>query len=496
MNRSRRSLASALVLSVLAFASHVGAAEDSSLADAAKHKNWTAVRALLSQKAPVDGRLGDGATALHWAAYWDNSDVVALLVQNGATVNAVTDLGITPLYLAASNGNASTVQRLLDKGADPNLVSTAGVSPLMRAAQVGGDAAVRLLLAHGSKVNERESSRGQTALMWAVAERHPDVARVLIENGADVTARTRVRRVVVNRGGPNGTSADEPYVGDVERGGSTPLLFAARSGDLESAKLLVAAGANVNDRAPDGYSPMQLASHSGHGELALWLLDRGADPKAAEVGFTTLHTAVLTGDLPLVKALLSHGADPNAKIAKATPIRRLGEDLAFPTPLLGATPFFLAAKYADVPVLLALRAGGADPLMPAADGTTPLMAAAGVGWAGTTNRRGIDVTANKAAASDPHQDEPQTLELVTRLLGMGGDVNAKNQNGETALFGAVSKGFASVVTYLVDHGADLHVKNKRGQSLLTLTEPRGTTGTPAPMLQATAKLLRELGVND
>src|SRR5206468_1497159 len=161
---------------------------------------------------------------------------------------------------------------------------------------------------------------------------------------ADGTARTGTRRLVVNRGGPNGTSADEPYVGDVEKGGSTPLLFAARQGDLESAKLLLAAGTDVNDKAPDGYSAMQLASHSGHGELALFLLNAGADPNAADVGFTTLHTAVLTGDLPLVKALIAHGANPNAQITKATPIRRLGEDLALPTPLIGATPFFLAAK--------------------------------------------------------------------------------------------------------------------------------------------------------
>src|SRR5262249_9372351 len=173
----------------------------------------------------------------------------------------------------------------------------------------------------------------------------------------------------------------------------------ARSGDLESAKLLVAAGAAVDDRAPDGYRAMQLASHSGHGELAQWLLDHGADPNAADAGFTTLHTAVLTGDLSLVKALLAHGAKPNARITKATPIRRLGEDLALPTPLVGATPFFLAAKYADVPILRALVAGGADPLVPAADLTTPLMAAAGVGWSGTTNRRGIDVSANQYAPS-------------------------------------------------------------------------------------------------
>jgi uncharacterized protein len=496
MIRSKRCLPLAPVLWALAFTVTVGASDDASLADAAKHKNWAVIATLLKQKAPVDGRLGDGATALHWAAYWDNADVVAQLVAAGANVNAVTDLGITPLYLASANGHAANVQRLLDARADPNIVSSAGVSALMRAAQVGSVEAVRLLIAHGAKLNEREPARGQTALMWAVAQRHPDVVRVLLENGGEVAARTRVRRFVVNRGGPNGTSADEPYVGNVDKGGSTPLLFAARVGDLESAKLLIAAGASVDERAPDGYSAMQLASHSGHGDFARWLLDRGADPNAADIGFTSLHTAVLTGDLPLVEALLLHHADPNARISKATPIRRLGEDLAFPTALLGATPFFLAAKYADVAAMRALLAAGADPSIPAADGTTPLMAAAGVGWPGTTNRRGIDVTANKSAASDPRQDEPQALELVTLLVGMGADVNATNHNGETAAFGAVSKGFASVVKYLADHGAELRVKNKRGQSLLSLTEPRGTTSTPPPMLQETAKLLRELGVND
>jgi ankyrin len=474
----------------------VGAARDTRLVDAARDQNREAVRALLEQHVDVNAPQSDGATALHWAAYRDDVDMTSLLIRAGANVNAANDLGITALHLACANGSAAVVAGLLQAGADPNAVSSAGVAPVLVAARTGSVSAVEALLAHGANVNATEPVRGQTALMWAVAQGHPGVVRTLIQHGADITARTRVSRLVVNRGGPNGTSADTPYVGEVEKGGSTALLFAARQGNLESARLLLAAGADVNDESPDGYSVTLLASHSGHGALASWLLEQGADPNANGAGFTPLHSAALAGDLDLVKALLSHGADPNAPIIRATPVRRLGEDLALPAPLVGATPFFLAAKFADVSMMRALAAAGANPLAPAADGTTPLMAAAGVGWSGTTNRRGIDVTANKAAAPEPHQAEADTLDAVKLALELGADVNVANRAGETALFGPVPKGFTSVVKLLVEHGARLDVKARRGQTLMSLTVPRGTTGTPAAMLQAMAALLRELGVRE
>jgi ankyrin repeat protein len=485
----------ALMVLLVSLAS-LGATRDARLVEAARHQNWGEVHALLKQHADVNASQGDGATALHWAVYWDDSGTADLLIRAGANVNGANELGVTPLFLACANGNGIIIANLLKAGADPDAASSSGVSPLMVASRTGRADAVNALLAHGANVNAEEASRGQTALMWAAAQGHSDVVRALIEHGADVALRTRVTRVVVNRGGPNGTSADAPYVGEVERGGSTALLFAARQGNIESARLLLAAGADVNEEAPDGYSVMLLASHSGHGALASYLLEMGADPNAADAGFTTLHTAVLTGGLDLVKQLLAYGANPNAQLAKATPIRRLGEDLALPAPLVGATPFFLAAKFADVPTMRMLIAAGANPLLPAKDGTTPLMAAAGVGWSGTTNRRGIDVTANKSAASDPHEDELHTLEAVKLAVDAGADVNATNQAGETALFGAVSRGFKPVVKFLAERSARLDVKNKRGQTLLTLTVPRGTSGTPASMLEATAALLRELGVKE
>ena len=475
----------------------VGATDNLRLVDAVKHRNRQAVRALLKERADVNTPETDGATALHWAVYWDDSETVDLLVRAGANVNAANDLGVTPLSLACANRNAAIVAKLLAAKANPNRVSASGVAPLMVAARVGSLAAVNALVAAGASVNATEASQGQTALMWAAAQRHPDVVRALIEHGADVHARSRVSRLRVNRGSSAGTSADAKYVDEVETGGSTPLLFAARQGDLDSAKLLIAAGADVNTAAPDGYNALLLASHSGHAALASFLLDKGADPNAAGPGFTALHTAVLTGDLDLVKALLARGANPNAQLTRGTPMRRNGEDLALPGTLAGATPFFLAAKFTDIDVMRVLVAAGSDPLASLKDGTTPLMAAAGLGWSGATNRRGIDVVANKSAASDPYDDEIRTLEAVRLLVELGGDVNAVNRAGDTALFGAVPKGFKTVVRFLVDRGAKLDVKNKRGQSLLGLTVSTGiTSGTPMPMLNATAALLRELGAKE
>jgi ankyrin repeat protein len=434
---------------------------------------------------------------LHWAAYREDADSAALLVRAGADVNAANDLGVTPLSLACAGANAAITTMLLEAGADPNAASGAGMTPLMEAARTGNTAAAAALIAKGARVND-STPAGHTALMWAVSGKHPGIVRVLLDHAADVKTRTRVSRLVVNRGGPNGTVADAPYVGSVEKGGFTPLLFAARQGDLESARMLLAAGADVHEKAPDGYGVLLMAAHSGHGEFAAFLLEAGADPNDAGAGFAPLHAAVLTGDLALVKALLTRGADVNAVLTQPTPIRRLGEDLAFPAPLVGATPYFLAAKYADLPIMRALIAAGADPQVRTKDGTTAVMAAAGVGWGGATNRKGVDVTANKAAASDPHQDEIDALEVVRFAADLGVDLNATNAAGESALFGAVNKGFTPVVKFLAERGAQLQVKNRRGQTLLSLTTPRatGTSATPASMFEATAAALRELGLTE
>jgi ankyrin repeat protein len=269
----------------------LAAAADARLVEAVKNRNRVAALALLKQKVDVNVAQGDGATALHWAVHWDDAQLADLLIRAGASVNAANDLGVTPLALACGNGNAEIAEQLLKAGANANAVS-AGEPVLMTAARSGNVAVVSALIARGADVNAKDSSRGQTALMWAVAHRHPEVVRVLIAYGADIQARSRIDDLVVQRGSRYGgvvsreRAVSERAVVTAPQGGSTPLLFAARSGDLASARLLVAAGVDVNDAAPDGTSALVLASHSGHGALAAFLVDKGADPDAAGSGYT------------------------------------------------------------------------------------------------------------------------------------------------------------------------------------------------------------------
>jgi uncharacterized protein len=469
-------------------------AADLRLIDAAKNQDHAEAVRLLKEHVDVNASSPDGATALHWAVYRDDADLTAQLLRAGANVNAANAIGVTPLALAAANGSAPLVQELLAHGATPNVAANRE-PPLLLAAKAGSLTAVRALLIHGAEIDAGEPLQGQTALMWAVSQRHPEVVKALVEGGANVNARSRTSRLLVNRGGAVGSSgADVPAIADVEKGGSTPILFAARQGDLECTRILLDAGADVNDVAPDGNSVLLTAAHSGHGDLARFLLDKGANPDAAGAGYTSLHVAVLTGDLELAKALLAHGANVNARLTRGTPARRTGEDLVLPQSLLDATPFFLAAKFVDLTMMTVLVDAGADTTLTLKDGTTPLMAAAGLGWPGTTNRRGIDTTANKSA-TDPHDDEPNTLLAVQMALLLKANVNQTNQAGETALFGAVRKGFTRVVQLLAENGASLELKNKRGQTPLTLTVPRlgGAADTPPEALRATGEVLRKLG---
>jgi ankyrin repeat protein len=294
----------------------------------------------------------------------------------------------------------------------------------------------------------------------------------------------------VNYGGQSNSGGDpnNPItLGDTPRGGSTPLLFAARSDDIEVARLLVAAGANVNDALPDGMSALTLAARSGRTAMAKFLIEQGADPNAYGTGYTPLHVAVLMGDFEVAQALIERGADPNKPMIKAAPVRRGNQELSLPVALLGATPFLLAAKYADLPILRALAAAGGKPDVPMKNGTTPLMAAAGFGSATGGNRRGVgNRYSNYYLAADA---ESETLEAVTLLVEMGADVNGSDPAGNTPLFGAVAQGYDSVVEFLVSKGARVDARNKRGQTLLALT----AAGRDSDGRKSTAELLKRLG---
>jgi len=248
-----------------------------------------------------------------------------------------------------------------------------------------------------------------------------------------------------------------------EKGGSTPLLFAARVGDLDSAKLLIAAGADVNDTAPDGSSALVVAAYSGQGHLAAFLLEKDANPNSAGAGYAALHVAVLVGDSELVKALLTHGANPNVQLTKGTPVQRDNTELHLRSSLAGATPFFLAAKFVEGDIMRALIAAGANPLLGLQDGTTPLMAAAGVGSKAPKYTR-RDVATPSSSGAPPDND--RTLEAVKIALEAGADVNAANEAGDTALHGAASGGYTEVIQLLADNGAKLNVKNNSGRTPL------------------------------
>jgi uncharacterized protein len=470
----------ALWTPLLLLASGSARGGDLRLVEAAQQQDQEGVRALLGQHVDVNGPQGDGATALHWAAYWDDAVTADLLLHAGANVNAANDLGVTPLALASSGVMA---EKLLAAGAKPNLAGASGESPLMAAARAGRVDVARALLEHGADANARENVRGQTALMWAVSQRHPDVVRLLLEHGADVHARTRSNPQLVYTGEPSGAgrSRTDWVMRTVDRGGSTALLFAARQGELESARLLLAAGASPNETGPDRMSALVMASYSGHGEFAAWLLTKDANPNSADAGYTALHTAVLRGDIELVKQLLAYGANPNARVTQGTPITREGEDFILPTPLVGATPFLLAAKFLEADIMRLLAKAGADPRLGTQDGTTPLMAAAGIGWGGGVDRRGRDTS----GLGDPViHDEDRALEAARVALDLGADANAANDAGDTALHGAASKGYNTIVQLLADRGARLDVKDKRGRTPLASAQ------------KSTADLLRKLGAKE
>jgi ankyrin repeat protein len=498
--RMHRRILIYLPLVLLASAAGAAAADDPRLIDAIKDRNLNTVQALLKQRADVNAPEGDGTTALHWAAHLDDLAAADLLLRSGARVNVATDIGVTPLFLACTNRNAPMVQKLLTAGAEPNAALLSGETVLMECARTGDLDAVKVLLARGANVNAKGSSHEQTALMWAVAQRHSKVAEALIELGADVKARSRIYKSLVTSAGQDLEKRVDPrdlnYI--IPRGGSTPLLFAARSGDVESARLLLAAGADVKDALPDGTSALTVAIYSGNAGVATLLLDKGADPNEATIGYAPLHAAVLKGDLGMVQALLARGANPNARMTNGTPIRRSSQDLELPKTLIGATPYFLAAKFLEVPMMRALAAAGADVHTPIQEGTTPVMAAAGTGSGKGATRRGISTNDSGL------QDEPESriLEAVQAAIELGGNVNDANRAGNTALHSAAFQGFDTVVQRLVDGNAAVNAKNKQGQTPLALLMGRDATAAKSVFnfvegaFPSTVALLRKLGATE
>jgi ankyrin repeat protein len=434
------------------------AADDQRLIAAARADAVAAVGELLAGGVDVNHAAPDGTTALHWAVHRDSREAAEQLIRAGANVNALTDLGVPALWIACSNGSAALVGLLLEAGASPKAGLPNGETALMACAQTGSLPAVSELLERGADPNAAEHTRGQTSLMWAVAGKHSAVVDRLIVGKADVNARSK--------------------------GGFTPLLFAARAGDVDSARLLLSAGARVDEVSGDGETPMLVASASleaisrmdyrlspapsGHEALAMLLLERGATPRAADqYGRTVLHFAVETRKMALARALLTTGADPNARIAKSLPYRRA--DYVSRAGHRGATPFWLAAMAADVEFMKLLLEGRADPKMPSANGTSPFMVAAGLGQ--TDSRMPL---------------ESQMLEAVKFVLTLDSNVNGVNAVGQTAVHGAASVSADNIIKFLAERGAKVNIKDKQGRTPYDLTQ---SVLRPRP---ATAALLQRL----
>jgi len=445
------------------------------LVDAVKQSDHAAVRALVAQQADVNASEGDGATALHWAVYANDLEIVDLLLAAGASVNVANDLSITPLYLASGNGSEAVVARLLENGADTDAASETGVTPLMEAARTGSAGAVQTLLSHGANVNAGEKDRGQTALMWSAARGHADVVKVLLDHDANVRARTRIRQrtVMLDRGPRRTVKTSMRDAQRIDVGGSTALLFAVEAGDAESARLLLDAGADVDDSGADGRSVLVAAAFGGHRSVVDVLLDRGADVHVADAGYTALHAAALRGELETVRALLAHGANPNAPLTKGSPVRRFGAQWALPNTMMGATPLFVASVYLEGDIVRALLAAGGDPALGLADGTTPLLAAAGT--AVPREARPSDLERFGLVDSDfivIPREEADVVDVARLLLDAGADVNQANEAGNSALHAAATAGMTTVIGLLAERGAELEVENELGLTPLALTMPR------------------------
>ena len=476
MNRRRWSMGLAAAVAGMSLSIAAGAPAEAapaeaeaeaSLIAAARAGDGAAVEALLDGAVDVNASETGGMTALHWAVQRDAADVVGLLLDAGADATAPNRYGVAPLTLAAMNGNAAIVGRLLADGADPNRRLADGETVLMTAARTGRPDVVQALLAAGADPNASEPARGQTALMWAAAENNVGAIRVLVANGADVAARTGDPAA----GEPGGVfSAEVGLTRDARSGPSfTALLFAVQLGQLKAVRTLLELGADVNDTFPDGTSALVVAAMNGQHEVGIHLIDEGADVNAAGQGWNALHQVIRLrrtniGHMPppegrgnassmdLIHALLDAGADVHAPMTadfRDGYRNRLNR--------VGATPFLLASKNVDTEVMQVLLDAGADPLVPNADLTTPLMVAAGVDMWNPGEDGGATV-----------EHEPEALEAVKMLVALGNDVHAVNDRGETALHGAAYRGAPSIVDYLVEQGAELDARSAQGWTPWTI----------------------------
>lgn len=465
---------------VLVISAHVvcAATPVPEIAAAVRSGDQSAVRALLQKSASVNAAEPDGTTALHWAVRSGNLALTEMLLHAGANVNAVNRYGVTPLSLAASDGNSPILGMLLKAGANVKAAEASlpdGQKLLMLAARTGSVEAVQALVNAGLDVNGTELRTGTTAVMWAALANQPLAIKALLKAGAAINARSLIPAFPHTPPAVVGDALEEgmSYIGQspLPKGGWTATMYAAREGSLEAAAMLASSGADLNVTDPDGSSALEYAIINGHYGVAKMLLDHGADPNLPDrAGMTPLYAAVdmhtlgstfgrpdLThqvaeGAVDMVRALLAHGANPNAQLKTKVLKRqynpgdaRLGE---------GSTAFLRAAKGGDAVVMRILLDAGADARLNQKNKRGPIILAAGV----HAQRKD-----NLLYGSDDAVE--QAIQLC---LDHGVDVNAAVDGGDTAIFSAI--GSPRLIRFLVAHGARLDVKNNRGQTPLEAAE--------------------------
>jgi uncharacterized protein len=475
------------------------AAAAQALINAAKHRDSARALALINEGADVNATEVDGTTALMWAAYYGDADVVAALLSAGADATPHNDYGVSALSEAAIAADTAVIRLLLEAGADPDSPTPEGQTALMAVARTGNVQAAELLIRAGADVNAREEWGGQSALMWAAAQSQPAMIALLIEHGAEVDARGAIRdwqRKVTA----------EPRPKDMNRGGFTPLLYAAREGCIACAHELLAGGADINLSDPERVSPLNLALINQNFDFAAYIIEAGADVDRWDFfGRSPLYNAVDMNTLPalgnreggrndipsadattpleIVAMLLAAGANPNLQLKLRPPYRNVPFDRGA-DPLLGtgATPLLRAAQAADIEAIRLLLAAEALVDLPNANGFTPLMAAAGMGI-GNRPSRGVFRTVDDGVIA------------VDMLVAAGADINATANNGRTAAHGPAMMGWNPLIRALHRHGADFTVADNQGRTPLDLARgdfQAGFLESPPEPREATIALLEEL----